>query len=462
MKVILYKLNKKENSTKQPESGLVIECIIKAPCTILNPAIIFSDTSYIEYNYCYIEKWNRYYFIRNWEIDGKRCIASLNVDVLSTYKDCILSSTNFVVRSASQKDDNIIDLKYIKKTDVTTVTAQPNLTNYNWSGNLQNGSYVVGIINGDIDAVGSVSYYVMTQTEFRTLCNFMFENTTSWIGIPTDEISEGLQKALFNPFQYISSINWFPFAVATGQAVSTIKFGWWQFSVSASNISETGYSAFRLVYSVPKHPKTLSVGKYLNCSHFSYYSAFIPGFGVFELPTNLLYNIDSLWADIVVDSITGKAIVQIRGENSNDIIILKEAQIGVPIQISSITSGDVGIKGGSAILGSAVTSIADFFGYGNAAAIGSAITMQNATLSNLGSNGYTTQFFYPPYIQAIFYDIGDTYNGKFGSPLCKPKLLGGLSGYVVCSNSTIDGGFYGTYEEYEKVIDYMESGFYIE
>lgn len=467
MQVKLFSFSKNVNSTAQPSGGITFDCQIKGPCSVMNPSLVFSSMDYISYNYCHIPTWGRYYFINEWAYQDGRAVASLSCDVLASHKNAIGASYNYVLRAANQKNENVIDMLYPMTSEVETITYADVAKEMSWSGQVSAGSYVVGIVNGDTGSVGSVSYYVMTQTQFRALCASMFSAPSSWLGIPTDVLDEGLQKALVNPFQYIVSVYWFPFAVSSGNAVSSILFGWWSFSQSAHNISSNGYSAFRLKFGIPKHPQATDRGAYLNGAPFSSYQLFIAGFGTFEIPADKMINQTELNCTMVVDSITGKAIVQVYSDNAANPILTREAQIGVPIQINGITTpqgtGSIFKNAGTGIL----TSVLDLFGLSedSAAAIGSAFATDYTSLSTNGANGCTSQFYYPPFLQGNFKNVVDDFPEKYGCPLCEPRTINSLEGYVQCDHATLEdlGGnsaFTGTENEYNSIIAFMNGGFY--
>ena len=467
MQVKLFSFSKNVNSTAIPSGGITFECQIKGPCSVMNPVLIFSSMDYIAYNYCYIPSWGRYYFINEWSFQDGRAAASLNCDVLASHKGAIGASYNYILRAASQKNENVIDMLYPMTCEVETITYADVAGDLSWSGQVANGSYVVGIVNGDTGSTGSVSYYVMTQGQFRSLCASMFSAPSSWLGIPEDVLDEGLQKALVNPFQYIVSVYWFPFTVSHGSAVSSILFGWWAFSQNAYNLSSNGYSAFRLKFGVPKHPQAADRGAYLNGAPFSSYQLFIAGFGTFEIPADKMINQSELNCTMVVDSITGKAIVQVYADNPANPILTRDAQIGVPIQINGITTAQ---GAGSTLMHFAsglATSVLDLFGLSreSAAEIGSGLATNYTSLSSNGTNGCTSQFYYPPFFQGNFKKVVDALPAKYGYPLCEAKTINSLGGYVQCDKATLkdSGGnsaFTGTENEYNSIITFMNGGFY--
>lgn len=63
----------------------------------------------IKYNYCYIAKLGRYYFIDTIKTDGGLVIMELSVDPLQSFKSDILGSTQYVIRSEKWPNRKIVD-----------------------------------------------------------------------------------------------------------------------------------------------------------------------------------------------------------------------------------------------------------------------------------------------------------------------------------------------------------------
>ena len=127
MEIILYETKndnndipkKLENSVSFPNCIIKKETSIKNPINELNTQWEFLTNK----NYCYIPLFNRYYFINNMTaLKGGIIELSLSVDVLQSYKDKILNSTQLVKRQEYKKSqyqiDNMIPLKVNKNISV--------------------------------------------------------------------------------------------------------------------------------------------------------------------------------------------------------------------------------------------------------------------------------------------------------------------------------------------------------
>ena len=73
-----------------------------------NPRIRVNNSQLVDdYNYAYIETFNRYYFINSvTKLNYALSELELETDLLTTYKDCILASTGLVSHAIQEGDYN--------------------------------------------------------------------------------------------------------------------------------------------------------------------------------------------------------------------------------------------------------------------------------------------------------------------------------------------------------------------
>ena len=223
----LYKqFAKKENSTKQPTSHtltLGIQGILKEPCSIMNPVVkierLTSDAMPFDYTYAKWVEAGRFYFIEDWVWQDGLWEVHMKEDVLATFKTEIGARTEYVLRTDSTVNFNgeITDTTYPATTDI--VSESYSLTNI-FTTDLTVGCYIVGIISGgSSQAVGAISYYAMTSTQFGALKDKLFsDDNLEIMGIIDaqgqtliQDLSQEVLKTLYNPYQYIASCMWFPF-----------------------------------------------------------------------------------------------------------------------------------------------------------------------------------------------------------------------------------------------------------
>lgn len=132
MEVILYK-NSSENNVIGKSLAQIksVEANLKNDVSIINPTLVLNYTANIlNSNYCFIPKFNRYYFIDEIvPITGDRCIVKCRVDVLESFKDDIKSLTVILDKSQSiYKSNKYLDdgSFIVENKDFNTIHNFPN------------------------------------------------------------------------------------------------------------------------------------------------------------------------------------------------------------------------------------------------------------------------------------------------------------------------------------------------
>ena len=104
MEIKLYK-NLSENNVigKTLTQIKSVEANLKNDVSVINPTfILYYTDNILQSNYCFIPKFNRYYFIDEIvPITGDRCIVKCRVDVLESFKEDIKSLTVILDKSQS-------------------------------------------------------------------------------------------------------------------------------------------------------------------------------------------------------------------------------------------------------------------------------------------------------------------------------------------------------------------------
>ena len=450
--VNFYTFVKKPNSTKIPSgAATTYKCNLIEPTSFTAPDIaLVVPAKPTAYNYAYIPEFSRYYFIQDWAYSAGLWRASLSVDVMASYRYYIGSQKQYVLRSSAASDGTIIDTMYPTKNDVVRISSPAQYFEEGFKQSYISGTYIVGIINSDSSAIGCVSYYAFTNSQFRALCDKLM-GSADWMYGGIEEISLELTKVLFNPFQYIASCMWIPLSII-GSSTS-VKYGWWDLGVSASKISGNTYFV-GASFKIPKHPQE-SRGKYLNGAPFSRYSLDWPCFGKFPIDANIVKDYESLLCSVQVDPVSGVGTLQIKlGDIQVDTC---QTQIGVPIQISQMGIDYSGvISNVSSAVGSAMT-----LDFGSAfSSIGNAIESAIPQLSTTSKNGTISNFHFEPILYCEFYKVVDDDNEHLGRPLCMDVAPSSIPGYMLCAD--VELTIPCTKPEIDNIVSTMESGFYYE
>lgn len=359
MNVRLY-----NNFTKQPNSFMVpgssvtytdVQGDIKGDFSPLAPVIRFqtlNPRALPQSVYAYIASFSRYYFL-SWAFIEGAWEASCTVDALASFRDTVLASSQFVQRSASEKNGDLVDTNYpttaVSGHGIAFVT-QPDL----WGVNFYTGTVVMSCVNSTNWNIGANTYYAMSYTSFRALM-YALLNSPNWMNIDTSEISEGLQKALINPAQYITSAVWLPVAssvfVDGGPAAditTIIKFGWWEFNLQ-SNIrilhapmgqDDSFMRAIR--FNINNHPQAQAFGNWLNLSPYTKRTLEFPPFGVVDLDTTDFAQVSVVTCRVFVQSYTGDATLYVyagdytSSADDSKLVMSLTGNVGVQLPVGQI------------------------------------------------------------------------------------------------------------------------------
>lgn len=455
--VFLYNFSKKENSTAQPTGGVSFSCVLKDDSAILNPILLFNigtETFPTSYNYAYIPSYNRYYWISEWTWIEGIWKAALTVDVLASWKSYIGNTRAYILRAASDFNENIPDTQFPMTGETRTIYS---LGVNPWTGNLNGGSYIVGIIGKQSITVGAVSYYVFSQTQFRALCNYLF-GSPAWLNITT--IEENALKAQFNPFQYIVSCNWFPFQINTAGATNVIRFGWWDIMLDAGTMPSLPQYRTTISFPITKHPQTTNKGAWVNISPYTEMMLFVPPFGWMQINPQDFYTSDMLYCEILVDLISGLGMLAIAKDfdelGGSTRLAYYFSQVSVPIQLSQISTDIIGAAG--SVINGVLGDRFDLGRIGNG--IGNAIQSLIPKSQSIGANVGFTGFNQLPRLSFWFHTIASDYRAAIGRPYCDDGVINSFSGYLLCNNAVVSAP--ATSTELESISSFLNNGFYYE
>lgn len=457
-----YTFSKRINSTKQPSGGSSYSIELKAGSSAINPTIkldVGQSGNPTAYNYAFISEFNRYYRIRDWRWEDRLWVADLSSDPLASFKSDIGSYTAYVSRAAAAYDGDIMDGYYPAKAEITETksdaTSGPTFTH-----TINNGCFVIGV-QGDSAAPngGAVTYYAVKPDAIASLTNYLLDPQNYNIM----DIEEDLLKCIFNPMQFIVSCLWFPFDMVLGS--DNIEVGWWTITTPALSckvLSDPVYTR-NVVYPIPKHPQAASRGNYLNMQPYSEYIINAGPWGAIPIDNKQLLDETDLACVMNIDLMTGTGRLSILGKNSFAYVQDHVAQVGVPVQLGQnmLNQGALfnGIGSGVGTIGSAVGLHPGSMLTNGLAAIydvASLTQAQPVSVSSNGSMAFNNLF----NIIGRFLTIVDEDLASRGRPLCKPRQISGLSGYILCEDA--DPQIPCTSQELSEIVSYMNGGFYYE
>lgn len=470
--VRLYRFQKSENSTKQPDvqnGGTVMGGNLRSKSGVLNPVIGFqfggggdspSSSAPNIYNYAYIYQFGyRYYFIREWEYEAGIWWAYMEVDVLATWKSRIGASSLYILRSSHSNNGAITDTLYPAKTgctfDTTSVTTP-------WTRS--DAIYCVGVVTPDGGYSGSIAHYIMNVSQLGALCSYLMDSSNK--GLTWSGVSANMLLSLADPIQYIKSCIMLPvtsvdylYPHPLGINVFT-----WNTGVNAlGGTTPASQASVSKTLSIIKHPDTSSRGNYVNSAPFTSLTLTIPPFGSIDIDTSVTCNQSSLTASVVIDPITGKGILTV---TCGGIVLHRiEGQVGVPISLSQVTRDYIGAATGAAgAIGSVVNAAqGGFIGgaiSGAASGIGNAIEAMMPRASTIGTTGSSVSLSGAWRLDHQFFRPVSDDNPHNGRPLCVKATLSSYPGYQLIQDG--DVSIAGTLEEGRRIKQYLETGYYYE
>lgn len=473
--VRLWSFSKRTNSTKQPvlDDAVNYNCNVKSETSIYNPKIelnlgMADDPS--QYNYARIPAFNRFYYIDDWTFTNGLWVATMHTDVLATFKSNIGNTNLYLLRASAEHDGRIVDNMYPAKVNCNfsrTAITSPFKPYYDNNG--FQGCYIIGVVS-DQGTYGSLKYYVLDEINMAKVCQYLINDAVTIANnFSTSDATLALQNSIVDPIQYIKSAIWLPFDASdiSGALTTNVKVFNWQIpDVTAHFLASRLYIEKTLTPATIKHPDTDDRGAYVNASPYTIAHLSFPPFGVIELDTTVLSNVDNITLHLIVDGITGKGFLEVKAHSQ--VLNRLEAQIGVPIQLSQISSDYIGAV--SSIAGAIPGMISGFAAGGGAGiagaiaggvgAIGNAVEALAPRAQTIGSGGAFSHLVGTFELGFQFFRPAEDDNAHNGRPLCKIRKPANLGGYMLIQDGDI--GSVGLQRENDEIRQLLESGFYYE
>lgn len=486
MKIAIAKVTKEVNSTYKPsiiESDF-LEVQLKDCTSLLTPTFEIYNTDITglsEVNYVVAKEFNRCYWITNITFTSNN-IAELECkeDVLATYREQILNSTQFVMRSESEYSnaytDPVLPMQAFVEESYSTQTIKE----------FKKGFFVLGVGGGE--SLLGTNFYVMDAIMLGIFVKYIF-NADNFAELIDNKVS----KMFFNPMEYISTCLYFPYEfVADSEEIwntDTIKLGFYEWEVPVSIGSYCKEIPDPTVTIDKVYEYQLSVlhkyddGNFRNFAPYASYKAFLPFRGTIDLPNGIVGNTETIGFKTVCDLTSGKAFTDIYFMESGKKRFLQreEYQIGVQIPITFIDNSPTGqvISGFSGALEKAYetgvnaeggaleslkaygSSLLDSLSEGVEKAVGVVTGGSNIlsgggmklSVGGVGEGVYNNQI-----IMITLQQSTPTLPlNTFGAPLMQPRKLSSLSGYVEVANPEIMINT-ATQTELLTIINFMKGG----
>lgn len=444
MDIVFYKFTKKENSTARPQgSGFSIAGILNENTSIISPSLsIKSGVDITGYNYAYIPDFKRFYKVVSWSYALGLWRCDLYVDVLASYKTEIGAMNNYILRSASAHNGNIIDGLY-------PTTPKIGILESSAESVFNDDEFIIHYVGKE-----GLKAVLISPQAMVTLCQSLW-NTWGSIDGMNDAFA-----AIADPFQYVSAVQktYAPIGFWGGQGYTNIVLGTVDTGAGGQEVTDRqGYVAIAL--SVPKHPQA-GDRPYLKASPYSVYSARLPGIGWISVPAEPLYNVSGVTVKYYGEPASGNLRADIC--IGDTVIASGTGKINTNWGIAGATSspgvggllGNIAGAAGAGILGAITKYIGAGSGILDAAGSVTATVQQNGGMS--GCVGMKE----PLILQLKYQTVVPDNNEDHGRPLMESRTIGSLSGYVQCEGAHFEGVC--TQTEQTEIDNALNGGFFYE
>lgn len=492
--VTIYEFQKRHNSTRRPEgASWDFNGLLREGSSLITPTISFefatdfspmSNSYGLKFNYAYVPKFARYYWITDWTYEGGLWHATMKVDVLASFRPEILASSAFVAYDESTNTD-LVDSRMSMLTAKTIDSA---VGMFSKLGQHDSGGGVIILM-----ATGrsSTAAFAMTQSDISQLMDNIISYWTTELPIPPypgDINQDPWYIILYNAIrmQIAGEIQDVINLFSNGSAADNLRSAI-QLPLDISDIpGSTQVVWLGQYYSQVYGKKVSSRILYDTCQvqipwrytdwrmnePYTEIFLYIPYVGNVKMPNSVLIGETDLRIYAYVDLISGDAIFQIYIEPSDKLIAVYTANIGAcyPIGVSNVSASQTvtGIAGavGSIAAGSASggTVGAVTGALGAVQGIMAANTPTTSCVSSGGGgasqglNGRCTVTVISHNTIPIPGDPDTT--AIMGTPTMRVRPLGNITGYLETRGAAVTGNMTAT--EHAELNAMLDSGIYVE
>ena len=329
MEILLFKFNKKANSTKVPNDsdGVTVHVDVKQnvmggregfskDCFVVTPTFFISATSGLTpdkancYNYC--KAFGRYYFIRNPMVDISNAITLFcEIDALATLKTEILATNARVLYSTSHGSLQIDDGR-----NGPAANTELDWEIENMFDQMQSfGTYILNVIgytdlsSGHLNPTPfSVTYILRDLATATTLANALLD----------PNVLTSLMAYTNNAQDFIVNLKWTPIELPDSlSSVADVYLG----PVDVHALARSANVRYYMLSSIPLNvPHRYS--DYRQSSKYVDYTLHIPYCGSVKIPVSILKNESQIYITPVLDITTGDLVVRITNSSNALINIL--------------------------------------------------------------------------------------------------------------------------------------------
>lgn len=436
MEINLYNFTKRRNSTKRPSKGILVNVNLKEGCSHYNPSFILTTNPT---NYSYLSWGTWYYYITD-IVNTRNGVwtISCEIDVLATWKDDIKSTSAYVLYSSSNYNTDLIDSRLSSAKNVIINTSSANLS---FIATPQP-RYIISYVG-----THSNPYVAVTDSQLAKIMSKMSDN--AFAELFTDP-NNAISKMLTDTGSCITSCIYNPCTIVG--AISEIIFA------GGYNTGVVGNAVNRDATGRVSIPIPWNFSDFRNRSQFTSLLLYLPAYGWLELNADNFQGQSSININMTLDSVVGEICYIV--ENQARCV----AQMGVPIQVSTVTQGNPLGAIGNVVAGSIAGLMGNYAGAGVSAfnAITSAI---GTNVGSVGGSGGNTSYISKKDITLVCISHNTNVEpsslaSNYGRPCNQVLSLSGLSGYVQTTNANVNTWAPKQYKD--EIDSLLNGGVYLE
>lgn len=462
MDIRIYKnFSKRKNSTKRPVGGSLLPCKLKEETSLEHPTfIIRMQENFESINYVYAM--GHYYFVDDTIIlDDNRISLQCSQDVLATFKDDIINSSQYIAYASSNYNSTMFD----SRCTMTGRTKFSRVSNGIPHGS-DTGMYIITVLN-DANNPTFTSTYLITQQNLGILSNELMDTNIDWANF---------FHASFDYINAIVSCKWIPFTFSADELAHTsygyVRIGTHNTSAEGISLGSDAYFRFKGYFDVP-----FEYNDFRKLSPFTELSLFIPYYGTVNIP-NIYFAtepnvLSRLWYWYSLDLFTGDVSISIdhvEGEVAGTYQILN-FNVGVDVPIAQMRSNVTGIMSDvGSIVGNTASIFAGNYVGGTVGAVASMVNLgmdtQNPITSFKGNmQGRSMSKIYTMMALNVITKLTiepSSYANVIGRPIAECRKIGSFveGSYVQTENASIN--IAGRTSDSDTINSMLDSGIYLE
>lgn len=440
MKITLYNLTKRSNSTKQPTNGREKHVALKSECSIYNPIFTFSSN---DTDFNYVLAFNKYYYVTDIKHTPQNFVeVTCEIDVLASYKHEIVATAGYVLYSQSAVDNTVKDLRLSMQDRPSYKISSQQLIPIN---NVM--AYVLTYV-ASVPNLGGSGVAVMSQSALQSVIGKL--NDSGFINHV-----ENTLKSLMGVYDCILNCIALPY---TPTGASTIEVFFAGYDMDMIGVTPDFYQTYEIDLAIP-----WQFSDFRNGSPYTSLLLEIPFIGTVELNPDDFINTSSIHLKAVMDNLTGDVVVYV-GQGQMKLT----GNCATKIQIGTVKANSQGYIGSimSAVGSMASMNVSNFIESAYNATMAStertvgSVGGQSSYIGSVPSTG--------PKGHARLITICHNTNiepssvaSTIGRPLNQSRYLNQLSGYCKCKDYSVNGSM--PIEIKEKINSYVNGeGIFIE